>query len=233
MQVPAAPAAPTRVYYEVEPAAVGADVVLEVDGTATPTRFAASRGVITLPGLSAGAHTITARTAAVARLAINRAPLDAGSAIERRRTVYGLDEGPLHVRVRSRDGERVVVNVVVYGPPAIDGWPLRYTIDGGRRRPMPGVVEGQLTATDRRLRVPRAGASAAATFVDAGGGGAGRPRTIAIPIGPDLGGGTHEIDLYAARGQRLWLRFFVYTYRDASRTPELQRGVREDDASAP
>ncbi len=234
VQVPTAPTSATRVYYEVEPAAVGTAVTIEVDGAAVvQTRFASTRGDLTLPALSPGVHAVTARPAAAALLTINRAPLEADARLQRRRLVYGLDEGPMHVRVRSRAGERVVVNAVVYGPAAIDGWPLRYTIDGGRRRPVPGVVEGQLTATDRRLRVPRAGAGSSAVFVDGSGDVAGQGRTISIPIGPDLGGGTHEIDLYAARGQRLWFRFFVYTYRDASRSPDLQRSVREDDDVAP
>jgi hypothetical protein len=29
------------------------------------------------------------------------------------------------------------------------------------------------------------------------------------------------------RGQRLWVRFFVYTFRDASRSAVLQRSVVE------
>lgn len=234
VEVPRAPTAPTRIDYEVAAAAVDAEVAVDVDGVEVlRTRLAAPRGAFDVPALRAGPHVVTVRTGVAAQLTINRAPLDPGVPLQRRRTVYGLDGGPMHVRVRSQPGERVVVNVVAYGPPTIDGAVLRYTIDGGRRPPRPGVVEGAFTATDRRLRLPRAGASAVATFVDGVGDTAGRPRTVAIPLGADLGDGTHEIDLYAARGQRLWLRFFVYTYRDASRTPELQRGIGEDDEPTP
>ncbi len=199
-----------RLSWVVEPAAVGGELALTIDGERTHVPLTSTRGAADLPRIAPGRHRVRVEGAASA-LWIDRPPVGSARGIVRERTLYALGLSGLSVRVRQRPGDEIHVYAIIYaeGVPASTKTQLVMTVDGRRPVRRTGIA-GRLTTPDVRVPVPAARRDVPALLVDLGGRTAGLPRSIGIGLLGDLEPGLHEIDLNRIGGLReepLWVRF--------------------------
>lgn len=218
-----------RLSWVVEPAAVGGELALTIDGERTSVPLTSTRGAADLPRIPPGRHRVRVEGAASA-LWIDRPPVGTTRGIVRERTLYALDLRGLSVRVRQRPGEDIQVYAIIYaqGVPASTKTQLVMTVDGRRPVRRTGVA-ARLTTPELRVPVPAARRDVPALLVDLGGRTAGLPRSIGIGLLGDLAPGLHEIDLHRIGGLReepLWVRFVTTHHVREAAAPAAQWPTR-------
>lgn len=199
-----------RLSWITEPAAVGGELVVTIDGERTRVPITSTRGAADLPRIAPGPHEVRIDGAAGA-LWIDRPPADGGGNVVHDRTLYALGLEGLRVQVRQRPGEEVHVYAILYADRAAasTSTSVVMTVDGRRPMRRPGVT-GQLTVPDVRVPIPAARRNVPAVLVDLAGRSAGLPRSVGIGLLGDLVPTVHEIDLNRIGGLRdepLWVRF--------------------------
>ena len=194
-----------------DPAALGADVRIRVDGTVVKRfRLRTARTRELLPPVKPGVRELVIESDAPGVTALlNRGPAGGSDAL-RVRTVYRVGDG-LRVPVKKRGPGPATLNIVVYTPePDASEEPrLRVMIDGGKPVRLAGVLTPRVTRAERELSWPSS-RKPAGTMTGAHKG-AWYPRTVKVTLGEDLPAGTHWVTVRAMEGAGpAWARFFVY-----------------------
>jgi hypothetical protein len=217
----AGPHAPT-LHYQTTPDLLGRTLVVAIGDRVVRHPLTRTRGRIRLPverGRAIVKVTVEGESRPAIDVWIDRPILFSSSPVSRRRVVHELTSRSLVIPVHKRDGEAMIVDVVLYVPDRTDRAALRVVIDEGdppRRQGKPverfsqPIREVRLDAhalLDERNQI--IDARERIRFVDLEGP-HGVPLdvvTLPIVLGEDIAAGRHELRIELDEG-RVWLRAF-------------------------
>ena len=203
---------PTTLLYEVRRPSGRQPLLVHLDGQIVGrASLLGARGQVVLPPLPVGRHRLRVDLASEARLFINQ-PVAAALSF-RRSQIYRFAAGAAAVAVPKARAARALGTVVYLDGPPPHGRAggLDVVVEGGvRRSPRQGGASAAYTRLRRHQRLDFLRAPGAVTL-NRTSGEIWASRPIFIPLGDDLGAGSHLVSLRPrGLGSRPMVRFFSY-----------------------